>query len=112
MKPRLAVLILLALSGTASFADDAIKVSTELLEQARAKIAGNKGVKPEDLAVDKPLAEQGFTEKDFVEAFLAIQEVFDVEIPDELVDAIPDSIHKATILQLAQIATQQREKKE
>ncbi len=58
-------------------------MSEELIQKVRSVVAGVKHVPVESIAVDKPFQEIGVDSMDAVEILFALENEFDISIPDE-----------------------------
>jgi acyl carrier protein len=86
------LLPLLLLGGTpayVAFAQDETRepvTATEVLQAVRGQVARQLGVETKRIAPGRPLKEYGADELDIVELVMALEEEFDIEIPDAAVN--------------------------
>jgi len=117
MKRRALVIAAMALliSGGISLvaADEVPLAATEVLTRVRDVVALQLGVNPRRVESGKRLTELGMDELDLVELIMALEEEFDIAIPDEAVDSNgPRGWDDAVTTQrLVEIVTEQLRKK-
>ena len=112
----LAIAILaLLLGGTASHtrAADAPPSAAEVLPRVRDKVAEQLGVNATLVVPGKLLTELGMDELDLVELIMALEEEFDIQIPDEAVESNGTKgwADAVTAQRLAEIVAEQLRKK-
>jgi acyl carrier protein len=84
----------------------------EILDRVRAEAASQLGRKKSDIEITRPLFEQGLDELDLVELVMALEEKFEVELPDaELAPLGKESMDKLTVQRLAEVVDAQLKKK-
>jgi acyl carrier protein len=83
--PVVAALLLAGAAPPASTQDESREpvTATEVLQKVRKQIAMQLGIEAKRIAPGRPLREYGADELDVVELVMAIEQEFNIEIPDE-----------------------------
>jgi acyl carrier protein len=82
------------------------------IDRVRLEAATILGTTPDKIDPKKPLAEQGADELDIVEIVMALEEAFQIEIPDSAIGGTPEGADKTlSIEQLAKIVAEARTSK-
>ncbi len=102
----LAVAAVLTLLAGAAPGADAPLTAGEAVTRVRATVAEILGRKSPDIDVAAALSAQGADELDIVEIIMALEEAFDVQIPDESVDGAGHNWQTLNVQRLAQIVRQ------
>jgi acyl carrier protein len=82
----------------------------QTLERVREVVAKSLGREVSQIDPEKPLGLQGADELDVVEAVLAVEDAFKVEVPDSAIGDKPAEVAKTlTVQKLAEIVAEQTE---
>jgi acyl carrier protein len=105
----------LVLGGTAShtYAADKVPPAAEVLQRVRDTVAEQLDVDPKLVEPGKLLTQLGMDELDLVELIMALEEEFDIQIPDEAVESNGTKgwADAVTAQRLAEIVAEQLRKK-
>jgi acyl carrier protein len=85
--------------------------SQQTVDRVRSEVAEILGKDAAQIDVAKPLVEQGADDLDIVEMVMAVEEAFNVEIPDSAIDGNVGEVSKTlTVQKLAKIVSKQQKK--
>jgi acyl carrier protein len=84
----------------------------DTVNRVRSEVASILNQDPAQIDVTKPLVAQGADELDIVEIVMAVEEAFEVEIPDSAIgDNVSEVSKKLSVRQLAEIVSRQQKAK-
>ena len=85
--------------------------SQQIVDRVRSEVAEILGKDSAQIDIAKPLVEQGADDLDIVETVMAVEEAFNIEIPDSAIGEKPDEVGKTlTVKKLAEIVSKQQKK--
>ena len=90
---RVAALMLLIACLPVLAAGEAVSI-VDVHARARSVVSEQLGVEPKQIEPGKPLRELGMDDLDLVELIMALEEEFDIAIPDEAVDDEAVTTHR------------------